>query len=457
MVKPDGTIWAAGDNTLGQLAMDTEAVTMMTNFVEVLSGGAKAVATGGGHSMVVKKDGSLWSTGGNMFGQLGDGSNTHRHSFVPLILGDAQAATVAAGAEHSLAIMQDGSVWATGLNMHGQLGDGTTTNRDTFSQVIPGGADAVAAGRQHSMVMKEDGSVWAAGNNKSGQLGDDFIGSSSKFVKVISSGVTAVAAGAQHSMVLKQDGSVWVTGDNEYGQLGDGSEECKFVFEQVISGGVKAIGAGFDHSMVLKQDGSVWTTGNNNFGQLGDASDSFRSGFVQVISSGVDIVAAGYWHNMVVKDDGSLWATGSNEFGQLADGSTIGKRNFARVDLQRDGMLCSVLVHQNVRHTHIFCSRCADILARHAGHSLSRCFISVWYSSSRGIGVNFTHLRTFPRLPYLLFVLGSYLSIDLVMCTVMCCCVYFRLQTLIFLAGQQLQVGIAWHLWCIELDGCVPV
>ena len=186
LAKPDGTVWAAGVNTFGQLGTDSRKSITISNFVKVMCGDAKAVAAGDGHSMVLEQDGSVWSTGMNKRGQLGDGSNTDRHVFVQAISSYAKA--VAAGAEHSLVVMRDGSVCATGYNLHGQLGDGSTTDRNRFFQVISGGAEAVAAGSGHSMMLKQDGSVWGTGENEYGQLGDGSVCPKSSFIQVILSG-----------------------------------------------------------------------------------------------------------------------------------------------------------------------------------------------------------------------------------------------------------------------------
>ena len=88
------------------------------------------------------------------------------------------------------------------------------------------------------MVVKQDGSLWATGWNGFGQLGNGKLALKNSFVKVIASGVKAVAAGDYHTMVVKQDGSLWATGRCDYGQLGDGSEYpelSKLNFEQVIA------------------------------------------------------------------------------------------------------------------------------------------------------------------------------------------------------------------------------
>ena len=79
---------------------------------------------------------------------------------------------MAAGANHSLVVKEDGSVWATGRNNNGRLGDGSLTDRNTFKRVIDGGAVAVAGGGYHSIVLMADGKVMTTGRNEEGQLGD---------------------------------------------------------------------------------------------------------------------------------------------------------------------------------------------------------------------------------------------------------------------------------------------
>ena len=101
--------------------------------MRVVSSGAKAVAAGSRHTLMLKQDGSVWATGYNEYGQLGDGSTSDRHTFVQVILDSVKI--VAAGAFHSMALMQDDSVWATGSNFYGQYGDGSTKSRKTFVQV----------------------------------------------------------------------------------------------------------------------------------------------------------------------------------------------------------------------------------------------------------------------------------------------------------------------------------
>ncbi|HZH74392.1 MAG TPA: PKD domain-containing protein [Archangium sp.] len=127
---------------------------------------------------------------------------------------------VAAGIYHTLALKQDGSLWAWGSNYHSQLGDGSTTSRPTPVQVLTG-VSSIAAGGYHTLALKQDGSLWAWGDSTYGQLGDGSTTQRTTPVQVLT-GVSSVAAN-HHTLALKQDGSLWAWGNNSHGQLGDGS------------------------------------------------------------------------------------------------------------------------------------------------------------------------------------------------------------------------------------------
>ena len=333
---PDGSYEAlprvTGSSSLGVRvdAAGLEALLASPLVVGVSAGSTSAMqrlAAGAHHSLAIKSDGSLWAWGYNQYGQLGDGTTTERDTPVQVL---TAVAAVAAGGYHTLAIKSDGSLWAWGMNESGQLGDGTTTERHSPVQILTGVA-AVAAGYRHSLALKTDGSLWAWGDNYWGQLGDGSTMYSHTPVQVLT-GVTAIAAGAEHTLAIKTGGSLWAWGWNVYGQLGvgtkDGTQHPTPV--QVLTG-VAAVAAGHSHSLALRIDGTLWAWGHNGgYGQLGDGTQTDRYFPVQVMSA-VRAVGAGWYHTLAIKTDGSLWAWGDNEFGQIGDGTQTNRASPVQV------------------------------------------------------------------------------------------------------------------------------
>ncbi|RKG50096.1 kelch-like protein [Corallococcus sp. AB011P] len=309
----------------------TNALGLSTRFAFALQGGAPCTASSGarlaagsGHTLALKQDGTVWAWGSNGQGQLGDGTGADRLTPVQ-VQGLTGVAAFAAGSLHSLAVKQDGTVWAWGTN-NGQLGDGTTTQRLTPVQVQGlTGVAALAAGIHHTLALKQDGTVWAWGYNGQGQLGDGTITQRLTPVQVQGlTGVAALAAGSLHSLALKQDGTVWAWGDNTQGQLGDGTTTQRRTPVQVPGlTGVAAITGGNSHSLALKQDGTVWAWGDNTQGQLGDGTTTQRLTPVQMQGlTGIAALAGGNSHSLALKQDGTVWAWGDNTYGRLGDGTT---------------------------------------------------------------------------------------------------------------------------------------
>ena len=238
-----------------------------------------AVSGGGDHTMYIKAGGTLWAMGYNLFGQLGDGTMTHRSSAVQVATG---VASVAAGRVHTMYVETDGTLWAMGYKGNGQLGDGKDANvefRRTPVRVTTGVA-SVAAGADHTMYVKTDGTLWATGSNAQGQLGDGGNLTSNTPVQV-ATGVASVAAGRVHTLYVKTDGTLWAMGDNRYGQLGDGTTTNRSSAVRVATG-VASVAAGDDHTMYVKTDGTLWAMGYNLFGRLGDGTITNRSTAVNV-------------------------------------------------------------------------------------------------------------------------------------------------------------------------------
>ena len=345
VISTGGNVWAWGDNYFGQLGNGTNTDSNVPVKAEDITD-VVAVAAGGdseGHTVALKNDGTVWAWGYNYFGQLGDGSNTQ--SNVPVqVEGLTDVAAVSAGDRHTVALKEDGTVWAWGGNNYGQLGDGSRTDSNVPVQVEDENLDgviAIAAGPNHTVALKNDGTVWAWGDNTYGILGDGTTTQSNVPVKAEDiTGVVAVAAGGKdnecHTVALKEDGTVWAWGNNISGQLGNDSKTHSIVPVQVQNlNGVTAVAAGHRYTVALKNDGTVWTWGDNHYGQLGNGESGLFSEDkltpIEASITDVAAIAAGYHHTVVLKNDGTVWAWGDNHYGQLGDGSNERRENPIRI------------------------------------------------------------------------------------------------------------------------------
>jgi len=318
-LKRDGTLWACGYNRFGQLGNgsfdDAHSPVLVKG-----DGDWTAFAAGDYHTIGLKRGGSVWTWGCSKRGQLGVGSTPAGHKPVrvegnkwlvikvdavvdvvedahsPVRVGtDNDWIAVDAGGYYSVAVKQDGSLWAWGDNRYGQMGIGTRDHELTPVRV---GDDndwaAVYAGVHHVCAAKRDGTLWAWGLNEYDQIP---VASDARDVRTPAPAKTQAAwarlsGGWRHTLARKRDGTLWAWGLNNYGQLGNGDtsdvgarvlkgdQHVGVYGKQVanasdtpvpVEGGDDwiAVSAQGHHSIAMKRDGSVWTWGLNWFGQLG--------------------------------------------------------------------------------------------------------------------------------------------------------------------------------------------
>ncbi len=319
-----GPLKGWGWNNYGQLDSGVTTDQAQATPERISLSSVVSVGAGQYHSLAVRRDGSVWAWGKNTSGQLGNGTTAESASPVQ-VAGLTGAQAVAAGWDHSLALRDDGTVWAWGANYSGQLGNGSTTPSLVPVQVTGlSGITAIAANRSQSFAVGADGTLWAWGYNGYGQLGDGTVVDQLSPVPVLS-GVLQVAAGYLHTLALRSDGSVWAWGANYFGQLGRGTQTSSEPTPQMVAGlrPASAVGAGYDHSLVVAATGSVYAWGYNQYGQAADASlveAVLAPEQVQGLT-GIVAVAGGLYHSLALTANGRVYGWGSDAHGQLGDGT----------------------------------------------------------------------------------------------------------------------------------------
>ncbi|WP_371860038.1 RCC1 domain-containing protein, partial [Flavobacterium noncentrifugens] len=225
-----------------------------------------------------------------------------------------------------MAITNDGSLYAWGLNDHGQLGDGSTSNRHT-PRLIGTGWQSVSAGNNVTIAVKTDGTLWGWGEGS--QVGNGTTADKYSPVQLgTDTNWKSVSRGVSHTLAVKTDGTLWAWGTNGRGQLGNGTASGNLIPAQVgTETNWQSAKAGFFFSIGRKTDGTIWSWGQGTYYQLGlgasneDVLVPTQIGTQndwQTISVGTSSLFAG-----AIKNDGSFWAWGYNNFSQLGDGLTV--------------------------------------------------------------------------------------------------------------------------------------
>lgn len=282
--------------------------------VDLSSSGAWAIAR--------LQDGTVWTTGGNFTGALGDGTTTDRYVWA-IVPGLTDVIDVTTTLEGCFAVTRSGDVWAWGQGREGQLGQAdssqwnaiqaTPTKIDGISKVVK-----IAGGVARSVfALTDDGTAWAWGTG--GRTGDGLSVDRGTPQPVPGmTNVTQIASGADGGLMLKGDGTVWVWGNNSNGQLCDGTTTWALSPQQLtgLTDVLQLSGGNGDEisnysGFALKKDGTVWSWGSNRVGQLGDGTTTDRHSPTQVPNlSGVKEIAGSIGATYALLDDGRVAAWG---------------------------------------------------------------------------------------------------------------------------------------------------
>jgi len=295
-IKTNGTLWAWGEFSTGSMGLNNTVnrsspvqVGSGTDWANVFAG------SNGQPNAAVKTNGTFWIIGGqNGNGQLGLNDRVHRSSPVQLGSGTnwtgefGKIATMNQGGMH--AIKTDGTLWSWGENIQGNLGTNNTVYRSSPVQV---GTDTnwstIAAGTRAAVAVKTNGTLWTWGNATNGQLGTNN-------TTPITSSPTQVGAGTNWLLAtgvfyaryaIKTDGTLWAWGQNNNGQLGTNNTVNTSSPVQIGSGTDwnRVYSMGSDSAAATKTNGTLWAWGSNGNGQLGINNTVSRSSPVQVGTS----------------------------------------------------------------------------------------------------------------------------------------------------------------------------
>lgn len=310
VIKSDMSLWAAGDNSSGQLGagQDTDS----SNGVKIMDKAAY-IAANDDVSFAIDQNGALYGWGDNSKGQVSPDS-TSPVIYKPQKLMD-NVAQVSVGDDHTVVLLQDGSVMGWGGNEYGELGFSSNARKNTSTKLMDNAVD-IAAGNGFTLIVTKDGEVYASGNNENGQLGTGDFKDLSTFQKVVSGGAAEAEAGDDHTVLLMSDGTVKTTGSNDDGQLGYDGYASGNYFERVNISGARDIFAGGDSSGVVTNDGTMYTWGADDYGQLHD-SDTDDEFYPVKVANGAVSVALGTHHSLLLKSNGTVSAAGYGSYGEL--------------------------------------------------------------------------------------------------------------------------------------------
>jgi len=290
------------------------------------SGSILAFAAGANHSLAIKSNSTLYAWGQNGDNQLGLGDTNDRDT--PNQIGsDTNWQTVSAGRYHTLAVKTNGTLYAWGYNGSGQLGLGDGIDRNTPTQV---GTDTnwqtVAVGGYHTLAVKTNGTLYAWGQNSSGQLGLGDITARNAPVQVgTDTNWQTVSTGRYHTLAVKTNGTLWAWGQGLSGQLGLGDNSARDTPTQVgTDTNWQTVAGGGDHTLAVKTNGTLYAWGYNGGGQLGLGDTSARNTPIQVGTDTNWQTVAASDHSLALKTNSSLYAWGDGWAGQLGLGDTNG-------------------------------------------------------------------------------------------------------------------------------------
>jgi alpha-tubulin suppressor-like RCC1 family protein len=322
-IRGDGSLWGWGQSGLGQLGYG--GLTFITHPVQIGSSSWSAVASGLSTVAAIDVNGRLYNWGNSTGGAWND-SDVRLY---PFQIGSSSWTAVYAVSQTHYAIDINRRLFAWGNNAQGQMGDGTTVLKSspvqigTSSWTALGGLSGGALG-SHQVAIDAAGRLFTWGVNVGGQLGDGTTINRSSPVQIGTSSWSAVAAGASFSLAVDINGRLFSWGNYNFA-LGDGSTIGRSSPVQIGIGlSWTGVWAGFVESFARTTDGTMYAWGFNTTYNLGLGTNVTQTLPVAVSApTGAQYtqVAAGYTSTVAIASDGTAYIFGNSSSVTNFDGT----------------------------------------------------------------------------------------------------------------------------------------
>ncbi len=292
-IKDDGSLWGWGSNGVGQISGEAES-NVLSPFLIDDEFEWLAIDAGQGHTLAIRSDSTLWGWGFNAFKQVtGTTSNNVLELFE--IDDSRDWVDIAAGGAHSLGLRSDGSIWGWGLSANGQIGPIEGTEVLLPRRIGPDSLiwQSVSAGFEYSVAISEDGHLYALGFNGNGQLGVGDLQQRAAWTLVNDTTTWhRVNCGSAYCMAITEEGQLYGWGANLQGACGVDNNEANILKPLLVDEDITwtavsaATGLGVSgsvfgfHTLALKEDSDfICATGANYIGQLGNGMTESISNF----------------------------------------------------------------------------------------------------------------------------------------------------------------------------------
>ena len=386
-----------GYNRYGQRGNGTTADTPTGTCI--VGNDINKICAGNDSTLIIKEDGTVWTSGRNRYGELGVGDTSNRTTYTKLTLEDGTEIKAKYGELNSsitTILGKDGKVYTTGYNGYGQLSNGTTTNSLKLKPMLnEDGTEVTDAiliktGEMsdadiNTGIIKKDGTVWVSGDNTYGQIGNSG-NTSATYLSKMGDGFLnypekVITVGVDKSQKInpllfniQDDMNVYTDSTTKVGTLNYEIEDSNVaelttlgmitgkqqgitkikvtdtstkrttsIWVKVVNDSNIQVSLGYKFSLALKQDGTVWSWGQNNNGELGLGNTTEYSEPQQItdIKEKITDVKTGYYHSIALTEKGEVYTWGYNGNGQLGNGTredslvpvkVTGLENIAKID-----------------------------------------------------------------------------------------------------------------------------